>query len=58
MLHLVTYVADLIDFHGKKIDLQSKEIELLGLENDELCSLIAHVKDLLSGLRKILDVIP
>ena len=47
--------ADLIDFQGEKIDLQSKELELLGLENDELCAQIARVKDLLSGQRKILD---
>ena len=40
--------ADLLDFHGEKIDLRSKELELLGFKNDELCAQIAHVKDLLS----------
>ena len=50
--------ADLIDFQGEKIDLQSKKLELLGLENDELCAHIARVKDLLSGQRKILDGMP
>ena len=50
--------ADLIDFQGENIDLQSKELELLGLENDELCAQIARVKDLLSGQRKILEAMP
>ncbi len=50
--------ADLIDFQGEKINLQSKELELLGLENDDLCAQIARVKDLLSGQRKILDAMP
>jgi len=47
--------ADLIDFQGEKINLQSKELELLGLENNELRAQIARVKDLLSGQRKILE---
>ncbi len=50
--------ADLIDFQGEKIDLQCKELELLGLEKDELCAQIARVKELLSGQRKILDAMP
>jgi len=50
--------ADFIDFQGEKIDLQSKELELLGFKNDELCAQIARVKDLLSGQRKILDAMP
>ncbi len=41
--------ADLIDFQGKKIDLQSNELELLGVENDELRAQVARVKDLLSA---------
>ncbi len=50
--------ADLIDLPGKNIDLQSKEIELLGLEEDEPCAQITRVKELLSGQRKILDAMP
>lgn len=50
--------ADLIDFQGKKIDLQSKELELLGMENNELRAQVARVKDLLSGQRKILEAMP
>ena len=37
--------AVLIDFQGKKIDVQSKQLELLGLEKDELRAQIARVKD-------------
>jgi hypothetical protein len=37
--------ADLIDFQGKKIDVQRKQLELLGLEKDELRAQIARVKD-------------
>ena len=40
------------------IDLQSKKLELLGLEKDELCAQIARIKELLSGQRKILDAMP
>ena len=45
--------ADLIDFQGEKIDLQCKELELLGLEKDELCAQITRVKEFLSGQREI-----
>ncbi len=37
--------ADLIDFQGKKIDVQIKQLGLLGLEKDELRAQIARVKD-------------
>ena len=50
--------ADLIDFQCDDFDLQSKELELLGLDMDELCAKIARIKDLLSGQRKILDGMP
>jgi len=50
--------ADLNDFQGEKIDFKSKELELLGLENDKVCAQIARVKDLVFGKRKILDAMP
>ena len=50
--------ADLIEFQGNKIDVQSKQLELLGLENEELRAQIAIVKDLLARQRKTLETMP
>ena len=50
--------ADFIDFQGKKIDLLSHHIDLLGMENEELRAQIARVQDSLSGLREVLETMP
>ena len=50
--------ADFVDFQGKKIDLLSHHIDLLGMENEELRAQIARVQNSLSGLREFLETMP